>query len=68
MLKQIGVVTSTYGHYTLEYALSSIAAAGFCNAELWAASPGAAATPRGNCRPAEAERSVYAGALSGADE
>lgn len=39
MLKQIGVVTSTYGHYTLEYALSSIAAAGFCNAELWAASP-----------------------------
>lgn len=39
MLKQIGVVTSTYGHYTLEYALSSIAAVGFCNAELWAASP-----------------------------
>lgn len=39
MLKQIGVVTSTYGHYTLKYALSSIAAAGFCNAELWAASP-----------------------------
>ena len=31
MLKQIGVVTSPYGHYTLEYALSSIAAAGFRN-------------------------------------
>lgn len=39
MLKQIGVVTSPYGHYTLEYALSSIAAAGFRNVELWAASP-----------------------------
>ena len=39
MLKRIGVVTSPYGHYTLEYALSSIAAAGFRNVELWAASP-----------------------------
>lgn len=39
MLKQIGVITAPYGHFTLEYALASIAASGFRNVEFWAASP-----------------------------
>lgn len=38
-IEQIGVVTTPYWHYTLEYALSSIAASGFQNIEFWAASP-----------------------------
>lgn len=39
MIKNIAVITSPYGHFTLEYALASIAASGFRHVELWAASP-----------------------------
>lgn len=39
MIENIAVVTSPYGHFTLEYALASIAASGFRHIELWAASP-----------------------------
>lgn len=33
------VVTAPYWHYTLEYAMNSIASSGFSSLELWAASP-----------------------------
>ena len=37
--EQFSVLTSPYLHYTLEYALDSIAANGFGGVELWGASP-----------------------------
>ena len=38
-LDQISVCTFAYWHYTLDYCLDSIAAAGFKNVDFWAASP-----------------------------